>query len=279
MANILMREKQEAVISCLVEGNSIRSTERMTGVHRDTIMRLMLRVGKGCQKMMDEQLRGLTTTRRIQVDEIWNFVGKKERHVREDEDKREVGDVWTFVAIDAASKLVPSYYIGQRNSVNTMIFIQDLRDRINCRVQISSDGLRYYAEAIERAFGPRADYGQILKTYEAERTGPGKYSPPKVVTSRFKIMAGTPDPDHISTSFIERQNLTIRMKMRRFTRLTNGYSKKLENMKAAVALHFAHYNFVRLHETIRCTPAMEAGVTKKLWTIGDLVGIASDFTS
>ena len=277
MPNILKREKQEVAIACLVEGNSIRSTERMTGVHRDTIMRLMVRVGTGCKKMMDEQLRGLTTCRRIQVDELWCFVGKKERHVREDEDKRQVGDMWTFVGIDADSKLVPCYRIGQRNRANTIAFIQDLRERVNCRVQISSDGLRYYAEAIERAFGARASYGQIIKTYEAERAEPGSYSPPKVVTSRFKVMAGQPDQDHISTSYVERQNLTMRMRMRRFTRLTNGYSKKLENMKAAVALHFAHYNFVRIHQSLRVTPAMDAGVTSKLWTIGDLVGLAADF--
>ena len=277
MPNILKREKQAAAISCLVEGNSIRSTERITGVHRDTIMRLMLRVGKGCEKLMDEQMRNLGC-RHLQVDEIWSYVGKKQRHVRDDDDVDRVGDTWTFVSLCADSKLVPCYRIGKRDHETAMAFMKDLSQRLKYRVQISSDALPAYIAAVEEAFGPSASYGQIVKSYEAEPIGPGRYSPPKVTSTRKKIIAGQPDPERISTSYIERQNLTMRMQMRRFTRLTNGYSKKLENLKAAVALHFAHYNFVRVHETIRCTPAMEAGVAKQLWTMDDLIGIATDFS-
>lgn len=268
--NRLNLDRRTQIVSALVEGNSIRSTERMTGVHRDTIMRLLVEVGTGCADIMDEKMRELPC-RRVQVDEIWSYVGKKQRHVKPDDDKSRVGDQWTFVAIDAETKLVPAYRVGKRTWTDAGIFMKDLSSRLANRVQLSTDGLAAYADAVERAFGADVDYGQAVKFYEAEPTGPGRYSPPKVVDMERSVVAGNPDEAHISTSIIERQNLTMRMSMRRFTRLTNGFSKKVENMKAAVALHFTHYNFVRNHKTLRMTPAMAAGVEKQLWSLQDLV--------
>lgn len=270
MANVLKREKQEMVISALVEGNSIRSVERMTGVHRDTIMRLMVRVGEGCRWLMDTEMRDLPCER-IQVDEIWGFVGKKQRHLTEDDDPREKGDMWTWVALDPDSKAVPSYLVGKRTWANARTFMSDLAERLSYRVQISADALEAYVGAIDQAFGPDADFGQIVKVYEAEPIGPGRYSPPKVTRAERWAVWGDPDPDHISTSHVERNNLTMRMSMRRLTRLTNAFSKKRENLEAAVALHFGHYNFVRRHGTIRTTPAVAVGVADDPWTVADLL--------
>jgi len=268
--NRLRQEKQEAVISALVEGVSIRSTERMTGVHRDTIMRLMCRVGQGCANLMDSYMHSLKC-KTIQVDEIWCYVGKKQRHLKDTDNLEELGDQWVWVAIDAKSKLVPSFLVGKRTAVNAQTFIEDLSNRLDNRIQLSSDALSAYVEAVDLAFGGGVDYGQVVKTYETEPIGPGRYSPPKVIRADRIIVFGSPKTSKISTSYVERQNLTIRMQMRRFTRLTNAFSKKLDNLKAAVALHFAHYNFVRIHKTLRVTPAMEAKVTDHLWTIGDLL--------
>lgn len=269
MANVLPKGKQSAVLGCLVEGASVRATERMTGVHRDTILRLVLRAGDKCTQLMNETLRDLSC-RRVQVDEIWSFVGKKQRHLRPEDDPSKVGDVWTFVAVDAETKLVPAFRVGKRDLQTATAFLGDLSSRVRNRVQLSSDALAAYVEASERAFGSNVDYGQIVKSYEAEPLNPGRYSPPHVVAvERFAIM-GSPDPLHISTSHVERQNLTMRMQMRRFTRLTNGFSKKLENLKAAVAVHFAWYNFVRIHRTLRITPAMAAGATNRVWSLEDL---------
>lgn len=268
--NILKAEKQEMAIAALVEGSSIRSVERMTGIHRDTIMRLMVRVGQNCEKLLDTTMHNLNC-KTLQVDEIWCYVGKKQRHLNETDNREEMGDQWVFVALDADSKLIPSYIIGKRSAENAQIFIKDLSERLDNRVQLSSDALTAYIEAVELAFGSDVDYGQIVKAYEAEPMGAGRYSPPQVVGAEKIIVSGTPKKSKISTSYVERQNLTIRMQMRRFTRLTNAFSKKLDNLKAAVALHFAHYNFVRIHGSLRVTPAMEAGVTNRLWSIRDLM--------
>ena len=273
--NKLSIEKQATVISALIEGCSIRSVERITGIHRDTVMRLGVRIGQGCQRFMDETLHDLNC-RDVQVDEIWCYCRKKQRHVKARENLLEVGDQWTFVAIDRDTKLVPSYLVGKRNLPNATQFIADLESRLSNRIQLSSDGLRAYVEATERAFGANVDYAQIVKTYEAEPIGPGRYSPPKVTSVDSWPVTGNPEPARICTSHVERQNLTMRMSMRRFTRLTNGFSKKLENLKAAVALHFAHYNFVRIHQTLKVTPAMEAGVESSLWTIEDLIKAATE---
>jgi IS1 family transposase len=275
--NKLNKTKQLMAISALVEGNSIRSTERMTGVHRDTIMRLMVRVGEGCKCLMDQSMRDLSCEQ-IQVDEIWSYVGKKQRHVSKDDDKSRVGDVWTWVALDADTKLVPCYRVGKRTSLDAHAFMHDLADRLANRVQISSDGLSVYVDAVESAFGADVDYARVVKAYEAEPIGPGRYSPPKVVDIERSIVAGNPNPERMSTSHVERQNLTMRMSMRRFTRLTNAFSKKIENLRAAVALHFAHYNFVRIHRSLRVTPAMAAGVAPKLWSMEDLLD-AAEYTS
>ncbi|MCI4680248.1 hypothetical protein K9U39_03740 [Rhodoblastus acidophilus] len=268
--NRISLARRTQIIGALVEGNSIRSTERMTETHRDTIMRLMVEVGNGCAKLLDEEMHDLPC-KRIQVDEIWAYVGKKQRQVSKDDDKTRVGDQWTFVAIDPDTKLIPSYLVGKRSKSNAIAFMTDLSERLANRVQISSDALSSYVDAVEQAFGADVDYGQAVKFYEAEPIGPGRYSPPKVGRSERTAIAGAPDRAHIPTSMIERQNLTMRMSMRRFTRLTNGFSKKVENHRAAVGLHFAHYNFVRLHKTLRTTPAMAAGVSSRLWSLEELV--------
>ena len=272
--NRLKPDRQAAVLSALVEGNSIRSTERMTGVHRDTIIRLMVRVAATCERVMDAAMRDLPCEQ-IQMDEIWCYVGKKQRHLRQDDDPAQAGDFWTWVALDADTKIVPTYRVGKRTGADAHAFVTDLASRLRNRVQISTDALRAYVEAVEAGFGGDVDYGQIVKTYEAEPIGPGRYSPPKVTSTEKTVVVGMPDEDRISTSYVERQNLTMRMQMRRFTRLTNAFSKKVENLRAAVALHFAHYNFVRRHRTLRVTPAMAAGVTDRLWSIRDLVDLAA----
>ncbi len=207
----------------------------------------------------------------LQVDEIWCFVGKKQRHVTITDNLNETGDQWVWVALDADSKLIPSFLVGKRSFQNACAFIQDLSERLDNRVQLSSDALSLYVDAVERSFGSEVDYGQIVKSYEAEPIGPGRYSPPHVVSAERTVMMGNPDVRKISTSYIERSNLTMRMQMRRFTRLTNAFSKKFENLKAAVALHFAHYNFVRIHSSLRVTPAMAAGITDHLWSVRDLL--------
>jgi IS1 family transposase len=268
--NILRREKQEAAIAALVEGSSIRSVERMTGVHRDTIMRLGIRVGEGCANLMDTYMRNLKCEN-VQVDEIWTFTGKKQRHLKDTDNLEELGDQWVFVALDADSKLIPAYLVGKRTGENAQAFIADLSNRLKNRVQLSSDSMSAYPEAVDAAFGANVDYGQLVKAYEAEPLGPGRYSPPECVRADRIVISGAPKYFKISTSYVERQNLTMRMQMRRFTRLTNAFSKKLENLKAAVALHFAHYNFVRIHKKLRVTPAMEAGITDHLWSISELM--------
>lgn len=273
MANQLKTELKIQATAMLCEGNSIRSIERMTGVHRDTIMRLGVRMGEGCQAMMDEKLRNLKS-RVIEVDEVWGFVGMKQRTAARNKAGRDMGDVWTWVALDAETKLVPTFAVGDRSQYMANCFMEDLAARLTHRVQISSDALRAYNGAIERAFGAEVDYGSIIKTFshtalEEQR----RYSPPEVVSVKRVVVAGAPDVDLISTSYVEKQNHTLRMHCRRLSRLTNAFSKKLENFKAAVALHYAYYNFVKVHRSIRCTPAMEAGVTNTAWSVGDLVGM------
>lgn len=271
MANNLSRDKQIAVVSALVEGCSIRSTERMTGVNRETIGTLLVRVGDGCADLLDRTMVNLDCDR-LEIDELWAFVGKKQRHVTSDDDKRHVGDTWTFVAVDAETKLVPSFLVGKRDAASTQAFIDDVAARLVNRVQISTDGLRSYIDSIGRVFAETGvDYAQLHKTYEAEATGPGRYSPPKVTATEKTPIFGAPVAELVSTSYVERQNLTVRMGVRRYTRLTNAFSKKLENHVAATALHFAHYNFVRRHQTLRVTPAMAAGVSATLWSVDDLL--------
>jgi IS1 family transposase len=269
MANILNREKQICVVGSLAEGSSIRSIERLTGVHRDTIMRLGVRIGQGCNNILDTMMRNLHCEH-LQIDEIWGFIGKKKRNVKFGEIN--LGDVWTFIAIDARTKAVPCFTVGQRDRNTTNEFVCDLSSRLANRVQISSDSLSAYTEAIELGFGGEVDYGQIVKSYLSEEPLPTsrRYSSPPIVSVRQTPIVGNPIYP-ISTSYVERQNLTLRMHCRRLTRLTNAFSKKLENFKAAIALHFAYYNLVKIHKTIRMTPAMALGVSDKLWSVDDLV--------
>jgi IS1 family transposase len=275
MANVLNIDKQIAVIGALAEGSSIRSIERITGVHRDTIMRLGVKVGKGCATLLDARMRDLPC-RRLEFDEIWGFIGKKQRHTRIDDDPQ-FGDVWTFCAIDADTKLVPSFKCGKRDLATAKAFVGDVASRMAGRVQISSDALKAYQDAIEQTFGTDVDFGQIIKTYEHDHAQHPelKYSAPKFVSVEKRVVMGSPDMDLISTSYIERLNATTRLHMRRLTRLTLAFSKKLENFEAAVALHFAYYNLVRRHATLRCTPAMAAGVEQTFWSIGQLVEAVS----
>jgi hypothetical protein len=275
MANVLSADKQNSIIGALCEGSSIRSIERTTGVHRDTIMRLGVKVGKGCTALMDARMRNLSCTR-LECDEIWGYVGKKEKHVRSGDDPQ-FGNVWTYCAIDADTKLVPTFRVAKdRSFESTAAFVVDVADRMKNRVQISTDGLKGYVDAIDWAFRGNVDYGQIIKTYGTEESveAQRRYSAPKITSVEKKAIYGRPEFDLISTSYVERLNATTRLHMKRLARLTHAFSKKLENFEAAVGLHFAHYNFVRRHNTLRCTPAMAAGVTATFWTVEDLVRAA-----
>ena len=269
MANNLPKEKRVLAISALAEGTSIRSIERMTGIHRDTVMRLGVRVGEACSELLNTTMRNLPCEK-IEVDEIWGFIGKKQRQITA-EDSPELGDVWTYVGIDPESKVVPSFTVGKRDYATTDRFVADVAGRMKNRIQLSSDGLDLYPSAVEKAFGGEVDYGQIVKVYRTTETA-GRYSPPQIESVRRMAVVG--DPGHVSTSMVERQNLTMRMHIRRLTRLTNAFSKKLENFKAAVALHFAYYDFVKIHSTLRMTPAMAVGVSSRLWKVEDLVDLA-----
>jgi len=257
----------------LCEGSSIRSIERITGVNRNTIMSLSVRVGKACKAIMDEKMRGLSC-KQIQVDEIWGFIGAKQKNARR---AGVYGDVWTFIALDADTKLIPSFIIGKRDSYHAKAFMDDLASRVTMRVQISSDALAAYTDAVERSFGTEADYGQIVKTYSVTPLGNAsapasvRYSPAEVVKVEKTVISGMPDMGRISTSHIEKQNHTLRMHCRRLTRLTNAFSKKIENFEAAVSLNFAYYNFVKTHGALKMTPAMAAGIEKSHWTVAELV--------
>lgn len=275
MANILSLEKQATAIHALCEGSSIRSIERMTNIHRDTIMRLGVRVGEACAAMMDDKMRDLDLSE-IQVDELHGFIGKRQKNLKEDDNRREMGEIWTFIAMDKQTKLIPSHLVGKRDRYHTNVFIEDLASRMKKRIQLSSDAHSPYFEAVERVFATQVDYAQIVKTYSVvnlNKEASGRYSPAEVVKTEKTVLIGQPDPKKITTSHIEKQNHTLRMHCRRLTRLTNAFSKKLENFKAAVALNFAYYNFVKVHGAIRCTPAMAAGVSNDAWSVSDLVSL------
>jgi len=273
MANILKTEKKVAIISMLAEGSSICAISRITGVHGDTIGRLALRIGQACQRIMDEKMRGLTC-KQIEVDEIWGFVGAKQKNANR---AGAYGDVWTFIALDADTKLIPSFTVGKRDSYHAKLFMNDLAGRVTNRVQISSDALAAYENAIEQGFGSEVDYGQIVKTYAVTPLGKNglpaavRYSPAEVISVEKTVVTGMPDVTRISTSHVEKQNHTLRMHCRRLTRLTNAFSKKIENFEAAVALNFAYYNFCKTHKAIRMTPAQAAGVESSAWTVAELI--------
>lgn len=272
--NRLDRDTRSRVVAALVEGNSIRSTVRMTRVTKNTIQKLLIELGAACSAYQDRVLRDLPC-KRVQVDECWAFCYAKAKNVTPEIAAKNpfAGDVWTWAAIDADTKLIPSWIIGPRDSVTARIFVNDLAGRLADRIQLTSDGLKAYLGAVERAFRGDVDYAQLVKIYGETSEGQKRYSPAECVGCERHAVVGYPDPEHVSTSFIERANLTMRMGMRRFTRLTNGFSKKIENHTAAVALHMMHYNFVRIHQTLRTTPAMAAGVTSKLWEIADIIAL------
>ena len=276
--NKLSLERKAQVIKVLCEGNSIRSTARITGAAINTVVTLLKEVGAACLKYQDSHLRNLTS-KRIECDEIWSFCYAKEKNVPEDKQGQfGYGDVWTFVAIDADTKLTLSWLIGLREPEYAIEFAKDIKERLANRTQLTTDGHHMYFEAIESAFGADIDYAQLIKYYGNEPNESGHYSPPKCIKTKTKLIHGHPDMNQVSTSYIERQNLTMRMSMRRFTRLTNGFSKKIENHMFALALYFMHYNFVRPHKTLAYpyprTPAMAAGLTNRIWSIEEIVKLA-----
>jgi IS1 family transposase len=268
--NVLPIEKQVQIISALVEGNSVRATARMVGVEHKTVLRVLLRVGDHCGQILNERMRRLPC-KIVQLDEIWTFVAKKEKRITTDDNPMEVGDQYVFVSMDSESKLIPSFFVGKRSAASAWYFVQDLKTRLSNRVQLTTDGFRPYLPAVEDAFGASVDYAMLIKTYQEGRESDKRYSPGQIVNALPIPVTGNPKPHLISTSHIERQNLTIRMQLRRFTRLTNAFSKKLENLKAALALHFAWYNFCRVHASLRVTPAMAAGIADHIWGFTDLV--------
>jgi IS1 family transposase len=278
MVNRLSTEQRARIIGCLTEGNSIRATVRMTGAAKNTITKLLLDLGAACSEYQDGTLRNLTC-QRVQVDEIWSFVGCKKVNVRP-EHNDDWGDAWTFVALDADTKLVPAWLVGQRCAEDALLVLSDLRDRLAGPMQLSTDGHQMYLSATADAFGPDLDYAMVVKKYKAQPKPENvKYSPEPVKFVTITKISGTPEPAHISTSYVERQNLTIRMSMRRFTRLTNAFSRKIENLAAAVSLHFMFYNFARPHTTLTkragtlTTPAMAAGVADHVWTLREIAGL------
>jgi IS1 family transposase len=270
--NRLTKEKRKRVLGALVEGNSIRSTVRMTGVAKNTVTKLLCDAGRACEKYHNKVMVNLPC-KRVQVDEIWSFCYSKQKNIPEQyQDMFGYGDVWTWVAMDADTKLVPAWLIGGRDAGWATAFMQDLAKRLRHRVQLTSDGHKAYLSAVEDAFGGDIDYATLIKMYGVERKEPeNRYSPAKVTGCQLAVIHGKPDTRYISTSYVEKQNLTMRMSMRRFTRLTNGFSKKIENLHWAVALHFMYYNFCRIHRTLRVTPAMEAGISDRLWELDDII--------
>jgi IS1 family transposase len=277
--NKLPLEKRAQILGMMVEGNSIRAISRMTGASKNTIVKLLVDAGRAFSAYQDIALRDLKC-QRVQVDEIWAFVYAKRKNLPASMKGRgDVGDAWTWVAIDADTKLVASWLVSDRSAEAAREFMDDVASRLVRRVQLTSDGLSSYPPVIEAAFKGKVDYAQLVKVFglEGSTVGTGRYSPPACVGSTSHIVSGTPDPKHIATSYVERQNLTMRMSMRRFTRLTNAFSKKFENHAHSVAIHFMHYNFVRIHQTTRVTPAMAAGVTDKLWEIADMVRVLEEW--
>ena len=266
-------EKAEMVLRLLVEGNSVRSIERITGVEKKTVLKLLVLAGEKCERLLDDKLRGVAV-RDVQADEMWGFVGMKERtKKRKLRTETDLGDAYTFVAIERNTKLVLAWHLGRRTNKDTEQFTEKLYRATSGQFQLTTDGFAAYIPAVEYSLGTRVDFAQLVKIYEQAEQGSGerRYSPPRVVETIRKTIIGQPDEDRIYTSHVERQNLTMRMMMRRLTRLTNAFSKKWENLKAALALHFAYYNFCRIHKTIRCTPAMEAGIEKSVWGLTDLL--------
>lgn len=273
--NKLATEKRAQILGMMFEGMSIRAITRLTGASKNTVAKLLVDAGHACAAYQDKALRNLKC-KRVQVDEIWAFCYAKQKNVPKHK-RGEAGDIWTWTAIDADTKLAASWLVGSRDSEAAKQFMCDLSNRLANRVQLTSDGHNVYVNAVEEGFGSAIDYAQLVKIYGQPVEGQKRYSPADIIGTETKCCAGKPDPKHISTSFVERNNLTMRMHMRRFTRLTNGFSKKIENHVHAVAINFMYYNFVRVHQTIRMSPAMAAGVTGKLWEIADIVRVVDEW--
>jgi IS1 family transposase len=271
--NRLSLERRAQIVRSLVEGNSVRSTCRMVGVSKDAVLKLIGDVGTACAAFHNSAVRGVKT-QRVQCDEIWSFCYAKEKNVPAEKEGTGAGSVWTWTAIDADSKLIISYLCGERDASWACKFMEDLASRVTTRIQITTDGHRAYAEAVEGAFGMDVDYAMLIKLYGAPSDNPeSRYSPAACIGTRTGILSGNPDRKHISTSFVERQNLNLRMGVRRFTRLTNAFSKKFENHCHMVAIYHAYYNFCRVHQTLRVTPAMEAGLADHVWNLEELIGL------
>jgi len=269
--NQLKLEKQIMIASMLVEGNSIRSIERITNTHRDTIMRLGIRLGEKARELSDSLLTEIKVNQ-LQVDEIWCYVGKKKKNLTPKEKHQgELGDQYIYVALDADTKLVPYFEIGKRTLETTTNFLEEVKNRINTRFQLTTDSYRGYAYSVESVFHNQVDYAQLHKVYDESPEGEKRYSPARIIRVLTKPMLGNPNISKISTSYVERQNLTMRMQLRRLTRLTNAFSKKLYNLWCAVSLHFFYYNFMRIHQSLRVTPAMQAGVNNHLWNWEDFL--------
>jgi IS1 family transposase len=271
--NKLTTAKRVAVVSALVEGCSVRATTRLTGVSKGAILRLLAAVGTACANYQDATIRNVAA-KRVQIDEIWSFVGCKQKQVTPAKAAHgKIGDVWTFVAIDAQTKLVLSWLVGLRDAGCATDFLQDVAGRLRNRIQLTTDGHRMYLSAVEDAFGGDIDYAMLHKIYRSNDSDT-RYSPAKCIGCVPQDVTGEPDPKHVSTSYVERQNLNMRMNMRRFTRLTNAFSKKVENHAHSLALFHMHHNFARVHQTLRVTPAMEAGISNHVWSIQEIVELA-----
>jgi IS1 family transposase len=270
--NQLNTTRRAQIMAALVEGNSINATCRMLGVGKHTVLRLLEDAGCACAAYHDAMVRGVRANR-VQCDEIWAFVYGKDKNLTIEQVNAGAGSVWTWTAIDADTKLIVTYMLGDRGAGTALAFMQDLASRVESRIQLTTDGHRVYAEAVENAFGSEIDYAMLVKLYGASNDGESRYSPATCIGCRTGVLAGNPDPKHISTSYVERQNLSMRMGMRRFTRLTNGFSKKFENHAHQVALYFFHYNFCRVHKSLRVTPAMEAGLTDHVWSLEELCAL------
>jgi IS1 family transposase len=271
--NRLSTEKRAQVVAALIEGNSVRGTCRLTGVCKDAVLKLIPDMGASCAAFHNATVRGVKV-QRVQCDEIWSFCYAKEKNVPVEKEGTGAGSVWTWTAIDADSKLILSYLCGGRDASWACQFMEELASRVTTRIQITTDGHRAYAEAVEGAFGMNVDYAMLIKLYGSPADNPeSRYSPAACIGTRTGILSGNPDRNHISTSYVERQNLNLRMGVRRFTRLTNAFSKKFENHCHMVAIYHAYYNFCRVHQTLRVTPAMEAGLTDHIWSLQELVGL------
>jgi IS1 family transposase len=270
--NKLSKQKRVQIVSALVEGNSINAVSRMVGVSNNTVLKLLADLGNACAIYQDRVFRNLNLNR-IECDEIWSFCFSKQKNVPvEHQDEFGYGDVYTWVAIDAETKLVPCWYVGRRDGHCAYEFIKDLADRLAHRVQLTTDGYKAYLNPIEEVFGTEIDYAMLIKVYGGSQEET-RYSPAECIGTLKERVMGNPDPELVSTSYVERQNLTMRMCMRRFTRLTNGHSKKIENHIHAIAIHYMYYNFARIHKSLRCSPAMAAGVSNALWSIEDIVAL------